>query len=146
MRTLRGLRRHGAGQRESAAVLLGHVSGGVWNATRVLYHRDLGDRHASAFAVVLGEKAKIRLYEELGRTGLRVVALIHTHPADWVDLSSIDEANQISSRVGVWSLVVPYYARPRGWSLDKIGVHVRTTDGWVRLTPDETRARVLLEG
>jgi len=126
-------------------VLLGRVTGTVWSAVDVRSHRELDGQHGAALSVALSEVGKIRLYEELARTGLRVVALLHTHPDGWVDLSWIDQANQISSRIGVWSLVVPYYGHPRGWSLDSIGVHVREEHGWSRLSAEEAHARIVVE-
>ncbi len=81
------------------------------------------------------------LYERLRDQNLRLVALIHTHPEEWVGLSAVDEENQISSRIGFWSLVVPHYGR-EPWHLDEIGVHERLEIGWRQLTPQEVRKRV----
>ncbi len=136
----------GGGRGESAGLLLGRIAQPVWAATAALLHDDLGEDHGTAFSVRLSEAGKIRLYQHLERTGLRVVALVHTHPDSWVDLSPIDEDNQISSRVGVWSLVLPYYGHPSGWNHGDIGVHVRAEKGWKRLSAAEAASRVLLDG
>jgi proteasome lid subunit RPN8/RPN11 len=69
------------------------------------------------------------------------VALIHTHPEDWVDLSEIDQANQVSSRIGFWSVVIPWYGQ-EPWILTIWGVHVRRESGWSRLTAVEIEDRV----
>src|SRR2546422_8448594 len=59
-------------------------------------------------------------------------------PQDWVDLSQIDRENQMCSRVGFWSLVIPNYGRPP-WLLTEMGIHTRTEKGWYRLTKAETQ-------
>jgi hypothetical protein len=101
-------------------------------AQSVHFHHDLCDDHARPLSIELSEEAKFRLYQELGAGGQRLVALIHTHPQDWVGLSEVDQANQLSSRLGFWSLVVPWYAR-EPWTLEAIGVHVRIAVGWHRI-------------
>jgi len=72
-----------------------------------------------------------------------MVAAIHTHPEDWVDLSWIDERNQLCSRLGFWSMVVPWYGH-EPWRLHEMGIHIRTTQGWARLTPEQTTKNVLI--
>jgi len=65
-----------------------------------------------------------------------VLALLHTHPQSWVGLSEIDQQNQLSSRVGFWSIVLPYYGHC-AWNARDIGYHVRAERGWIRLHPDD---------
>jgi proteasome lid subunit RPN8/RPN11 len=91
----------------------------------------------------LTEAAKFQLYEELNRLHLRLIAGIHTHPEDWVDLSWIDRQNQLCSRKGFWSIVVPWYGK-ESWLIDNMGVHIRTSNGWGRLTTDQTRTHVCI--
>ncbi len=143
--TMLELESRSAGWRESAAVWAGSVREGVWQADLVRFHHHLCDDSASALSIELTEEAKLALYEELAALGLRLVALIHTHPKDWVGLSQIDEANQICSRLGFWSLVAPWYGRTP-WGTAFIGVHVRCDDGWYQLKPWEVSERVNIEG
>jgi len=91
----------------------------------------------------LTEEAKFRLYEELNREQLRLIAAIHTHPEDWVDLSWIDQTNQLCSKRGFWSIVVPWYGR-QPWLLETMGVHIRTSEGWARLSAEQVKAHVKL--
>jgi len=91
----------------------------------------------------LTEEAKFRLYEELNREQLRLIAAIHTHPEDWVDLSWIDQKNQLCSKRGFWSIVVPWYGR-EPWVLETMGVHIRTSEGWARLSAEQVKAHVKL--
>jgi hypothetical protein len=145
-RTMEGLRARSDGWRESAAVWAGRVRGGAdWVAERVYFHHELCDDRSGPLFLELSETAKFRLYENLARDGLRVVALIHTHPDDWVGLSRTDRGNQISSRTGFWSIVVPWYAR-EPWGVTGMGVHVRVEGGWHRLSEDSVARRFIVEG
>jgi len=83
--------------------------------------------------MTLTEDAKFELYEELNRLGLTLIAAVHTHPEDWVGLSWVDRKNQLSSKDGFWSLVLPWYGRTPIERLD-IGVHIRRRGAWWRLT------------
>ncbi len=91
--------------------------------------------------MILTEAAKFRLYEELNRLQLRLIAGIHTHPADWVDLSWVDQGNQLCSKKGFWSIVIPWYGQ-RPWLIENMGVHIRTADGWGRLAVGQIKEHV----
>jgi proteasome lid subunit RPN8/RPN11 len=109
--------------------------------TREIFHHEIADDRATALSLELPEKAKFALYQHLTLTKESILALLHTHPFDWVDLSPIDQANQISSRVGFWSIVLPHYARTP-WSTRTAGFHILDHNGWVRLTEAEVVAAI----
>lgn len=141
-KTMGALEKRSDGLRESAGVWAGQVIGELrWQPKRLYLHHKLYADRAGPLSLELTEAAKLQLYEQLARQHLRLVALIHTHPQAWVDLSEIDRANQLSSRVGFWSIVVPWYSS-RPWRVDAIGFHVRTETGWHRLTASEVKWRV----
>jgi proteasome lid subunit RPN8/RPN11 len=142
--TLAGLRDRSAGWRESAAIWAGDVQDERWSAREVMFHHELCDDHGGPLSLELSEAAKFNLYRELAERGLRLVSLVHTHPHQWVDLSPVDQANQLSSRVGFWSVVIPDYA-VEPWDIPRMGFHVRTHRGWRRLTPSAMRCRVVIE-
>jgi proteasome lid subunit RPN8/RPN11 len=108
----------------------------------VFFH-DLCDDNGGALSIELSETAKFSLYKELARSGLKLVGMVHTHPSDWVDLSRIDRASHLSSRIGFWSLVLPYYAE-RPWSIDGTGVHIRVDLGWYRFGKGESAKRIVV--
>lgn len=139
--TLTELQARSAGWRESAAIFCGRVIGSQWLAETVKFHHHLCDDHGRPRSMELSEEAKFRLYEELGRAHLRLIAGIHTHPEDWVDLSWIDQRNQLCSRRGFWSIVVPCYGK-EPWTIASMGVHIRTSDGWGRLSADQVDAHL----
>lgn len=136
--TVVGLRERSAGWRESACVWIGTASGVV---QRVTFHHEIADDHATALSLELPEKAKFWLYQQLAREKLRILALLHTHPESWVDLSWIDQQNQISSRVGFLSIVLPFYGK-HDWNYDEIGFHVKCDRGWRRIHGQEAAEAV----
>lgn len=142
-RTLRQLAERSAGWRESAAMWVGSLDGEDALASEVLFHHELCEDNAGPLSLELSEQAKFDLYRELAPSGRKIVSLIHTHPRDWVGLSAVDEDNQICSRIGFWSLVVPRYGR-EPWDLARIGVHARTNDGWYEFRGSEISQRVVL--
>jgi len=142
--TMGTLRERGAGWRESAAVWGGVIAGDLWQAQIVYFHHELGDDRGGPLSLELSESAKFRLYDTLKQKHLRLVALIHTHPCDWVDLSDVDRENQLSSRLGFWSIVVPWYAQ-RSWNSQEMGIHERTEEGWHRLSTGEVERRFKVE-
>jgi len=112
---------------------------------RVDFHHELCDDKATALSIELSEEAKFRLYGDLRKEGLKLAALVHTHPSDWVGLSEVDRENQLCSRLGFWSLVVPRYARePRVF--EELGIHVQTEGGWYQLRSEEATLMVSAQG
>jgi hypothetical protein len=138
------LRVRSAGWRESAAVIGGIVIGSQWVASRTLFHHDLDEDRAGPVSIELSEKGKLALYGRLATFGLRVVALAHTHPDSWVGLSLADQSNQISSRRGVWSIVLPHYACDGSRAIASWGIHVRGDHGWTQLSRAEVNQRVVI--
>jgi proteasome lid subunit RPN8/RPN11 len=139
--TVAGLRERSAGWRESACVWIGTAAGVV---ERVTFHHEIADDRATALSLELPESAKFALYQQLAREKRRILALLHTHPDSWVDLSWIDQQNQISSRIGFLSLVLPHYGA-RNWNYEEIGFHVKCDRGWRRICGAEAVAAVQIE-
>ncbi|HEY6329643.1 MAG TPA: hypothetical protein VI756_09900 [Blastocatellia bacterium] len=145
--TLQEIRKRSGGRRESGAVW-GGLPGPLQDeqtASRLYMFHDLCDDAARRGYVELSEQAKFLLYRALASEGLRVVAAIHTHPTRWVGLSATDRRNQITSRVGSWSIVVPRYGR-RPWKLTDMGVHLRTDDGWRQIPSVDIQNHFLVVG
>jgi proteasome lid subunit RPN8/RPN11 len=136
--TVTGLRERSAGWRESACVWIGTAAGVV---QRVTFHHQIANDRATALSLELPETAKFELYRQLAREKLRILALLHTHPESWVGLSWIDQQNQISSRVGFLSIVLPFYGK-HDWNYDDIGFHVKCDQGWRRIHAREASEAV----
>lgn len=140
-RTGAGLRARSAGWRESACIWSGTRDGHV---TDVVFHHELGDDRATALSLELPEVAKFALYKRLAARGEILLALLHTHPEDWVGLSPIDARNQLCSRIGFWSIVLPFYGATK-WQNAAVGFHIRCDRGWQQLDADALRERFRIE-
>ena len=135
--TLSLLRDRSNGRRESGAIVLGRRNSTSQRvASKVMGYHELCDDRATEVFVELSEAGKLKLYSQLEREHLQLVAMVHTHPESWVGLSPIDQANQLSSRVGFWSIVLPHFGR-EPWDLDFIGFHIRQNRGWHQLSQEE---------
>jgi hypothetical protein len=130
--TLSNLAERSSGWRESAGIWAGAINGDDATVTALYLHHELCDDRGRALSLELTEEAKFTLYRRLAASGLKLIALIHTHPEDWVELSWIDKQNQISSRIGFYSLVVPWYGR-QPVQPSSLGIHVREDSGWRRI-------------
>lgn len=131
--TLDVLRLRSAGCRESGAIFLGDIGPmGDRTARRAISYHELDDDRASEDFVELSELGKYRLYRLIEQNNLRIIAMSHTHPSRWVGLSPVDQANQISSRVGFWSIVLPNFGR-EPWEIQRMGFHIREERGWRQL-------------
>jgi hypothetical protein len=141
--TLVHLAERSAGWRESAAIWTGQLEGDDAFASDVLFHHELCDDQAGPLFLELTERAKFDLYRRLAACKKKLVGMIHTHPEDWVELSRVDKGNQLCSRIGFWSLVVPWYGSPP-WDLDAMGVHVRVDSGWYQYVGIDIFAHVVI--
>jgi hypothetical protein len=141
--TLSKLAERSEGLRESAGIWVGTMSGDDATVTNVYLHHELCDDRGSALSLELSEDAKFALYRTLAASGLKLIALIHTHPEEWVGLSWIDEQNQICSRIGLYSLVVPWYGR-KPWELASLGVHLRGDSGWQQIPASQISRHLII--
>lgn len=142
-KTLDGLRQRSADWRESGAIWAGELDGVNSTAREVLFFHDLCDDQGRALSLELSEAAKFSLYKGLAARNLKLVGMIHTHPEDWVGLSYIDQANQLCSRIGFWSLVLPYYGTQM-WNINTTGVHIRISEGWHQFSRKEAAERIIV--
>lgn len=135
--TLSLLRDRSDGRRESGAIVLGTGNSTKQRvASSVVGYHELCDDRATEVFLEVSEAGKLRLYSQLEHNKLQLVAMIHTHPEGWVGLSQIDQANQLSSRIGFWSIVLPYFGK-QPCELDLIGFHIRQREGWHQLDHQE---------
>ncbi len=123
------LEQRAGGYRESGAFLLTPVASTASTISAVIYYDEL-DPDALNGGVSLQARAFSRLWSRCAREHLRVVADVHTHPADFVHQSGIDRANPMVARVGHVALIIPNLAAGLIRPAD-VGVHLyRGEDGW----------------
>jgi proteasome lid subunit RPN8/RPN11 len=142
-RTVAGLCERSAGWRESGAIWIGSLNGADSIVQDVIFFHDLCDDKGRSLSLELSEEAKFTLYSNLAKTGQKLIGMIHTHPEDWVDLSGIDKNNQLCSRIGFWSLVLPYYAK-QSWEIKTTGIHIRADRGWHQLSEEDAAKRIVI--
>jgi len=73
--------------------------------------------------------------------GLKPLAQAHSHPGEWVEHSTYDDAMVSSNRI--LSLVLPSYGRKTRIFLHGVGVHEWQNGYWHRLDPDLAKKRIV---
>ena len=121
LRLLMELRRRGRGTRESGAFLLGRSAS--QKATEFVCYDDLDPHVLDSGIIVFDGAGYGPLWERCERTGMRVLADVHTHPGEWTEQSPSDQTHPMISQVGHFALIVPHYARRRLQTLFGVGVH-----------------------
>lgn len=139
-----GLRERSANSREACAILAGAVQGQDLNLKHILWLDPPRFRPVGQFAHFnIDEDTKIEIYKAVAEMGLSIIGTAHTHPEGWVGLSVTDYNNQLSSRVGVWQLIVPQFAMGE-ITTERLGLHIRMRTGWLSLVRPEVSKQLLL--
>ena len=115
------LRHRGYGCRESGAFLLGLIDSGRRRIIKFLYYDDLDPHCLDKGFVDFDGRYFGKLWDVCRKTGLSVVADVHTHP-EIAKQSRIDRRNPMIGQAGHVAILVPNYAQqePR---LAKLGVY-----------------------
>lgn len=143
--TWRGLQQRGGGAREAACVWLGTIAGDVEHAREIVFLDDLPGTTAQRLNHRTSREAVNMVLGRARVSRQRIVADIHTHPADWVDLSVVDRAHPIEYRLGLLALVLPDFAEGP-CELSRAGVHEYLGDGrWGRFDGSAKANRVRLD-
>jgi len=117
------LSRSGRGVKESGAFLLGHADDQGRRVSSYLMYDVVAPESSRKHAYVAFTAEEMsRAWEHCYKTGLQVVADVHTHPMG-PGQSVSDKAQPIVSVPGHVALIVPYFAM-RGPQPVDIGVHV----------------------
>jgi hypothetical protein len=134
-----GLRARGMGKSEAACIWSGKRSPSGDIVHSVIFLDDLPGVHAGARYHRLSRLTIEALFKLLRDRHEMIVADIHTHPSDWVDLSPTDREHPIEFRRGLPAMIVPNFAKLAP-SLNGLGLHEYVGDGaWRRLGPEEIR-------
>jgi proteasome lid subunit RPN8/RPN11 len=141
-----GLRERGQGQRETASVWLGKKTGTIEHAHVAVFLDDLPGTVGRRLQHRTSRTAIDMLLARARELGMVIVADIHTHPADWVDLSDTDRLHPIEYRIGLLALVLPDFAASRP-DLQRVGVHEYVGDGeWTTFRAQEAARRMRIVG
>lgn len=103
------LRRRGKGRHESGAFLLGTNTGGKRHIERFVFYDDLDAHCLDTGIVVFDGVGYGPLWQLCTKTGLSVVADVHTHPGAPIQ-SGADQKHPMIALAGHIALIVPGFA------------------------------------
>jgi len=122
-RLLRDLRARGELRGESGAFVLGNREGSIDRARSYVPYDEL-DPHAIESGIIrFSSEGYSHLWNVCRVRGQRVVADVHTHPADRVEQSNSDQAHPMIPERGHLALIVPRFAQTTSWTLRAVGQH-----------------------
>lgn len=143
--TWEGLQLRSAGQVEAACVWLGTRTDTAQVAVEVVFLDDLPGTIGRRLQHRTSRQAVAMLLEIAREKQLSIVADLHTHPSDWIDLSEVDQEHPIEYRRGLIALVLPRFALGLP-DLARTGVHEYIGNGqWSTLSIEERNERIVLE-
>ncbi len=143
--TWSGLEKRSDSTRESACIWAGRREKEVWSVEKVIYLDDLPGVRGYALRHSVPPEASAELFKILRSHKLQIIADVHCHPEDWVDLSWVDQQHPIEYRVGLIAVVLPWYAASTP-SLMETGFHEYLGDlKWRRLETEEKEKRILIK-
>lgn len=138
------LREVGATGREGMVLWVGLADGKLFSVTNIWIPRQRGLKTNDGVSVVVDEDEMHRINVELFRSGLRLIAQVHTHPTDAFH-SETDDEYAIATTTGSLSLVIPYFAA-REFDLSDCAVYrLDKNCGWEELSPRRVKSLIVIE-
>jgi hypothetical protein len=132
------------GAREAACVWAGTRDGNVETAQEIIFLDDLPGTVGRRLQHRTSREAVAALLARARERGFVIVADIHTHPSDWVELSLVDQEHPIEYRVGLPAMVLPSFGTGAP-DLARTGVHVYAGNGrWETLCGEDAVRRVCI--
>ena len=123
---------------------VGKPEGKKFGVTKVLVPRQRGIKTKDGVCVVVESPEMHRINVELFKSGLRVIAQVHTHPTNAYH-SDTDDEYAIATTAGSLSLVIPDFAR-RPFNLMECAVYRLDKTGiWQDVPPPRARALISIE-
>lgn len=122
-RVILDLRRRGGGRRESGAFLLGSLRGPTAVARSYVCYDDLDPNAYQGGGIAFHAAGCAALWSYCRKSGLEILADIHTHPGGNTGQSETDRRNPMLPLVGHLALIVPNFAHTPWWSVDGVGVY-----------------------
>ena len=136
--TLRALQQFGTRRLEGLVLWLGDVEQDQARVTRAFVPEQHAISSETGYGYFVEGEALFELNRALARTGLRLIAQVHSHPMDAYH-SDADDRYAIVTAEGGLSLVVPFFgqapANPSRWAVYRL-----MNGEWQELSAGETRA------
>lgn len=136
-----------AGSRSCEGMVLwaGLAAGETFNVSKAIIPVQRGIRTADGVCVVVDGDEMHRINVELFRSGLRLMAQIHSHPTDAYH-SQTDDDYAIATTAGSLSLVVPDFARG-AFDLSACATYRLAPSGhWQEVAPRRVRELIQISG
>lgn len=130
------LRRVGLQGYEGFALWAGKQEGSLFTVTECIIPVQSGMRYEDGVCVRVDGDELFRINVHLYRSGLQLIAQLHSHPTDAYH-SETDDTFPIATTAGALSLVIPDFAA-RPFELSRCAVYrLIPSLGWVGLSPAE---------
>src|SRR5258706_3870277 len=141
--TQKFLRTVGQRGNEGLALWCGRPDGEHFEVTQLLIPQQRGVRTADGVCAIVDSDELHRINTELYKSGLRMIAQIHSHPTDAYH-SDTDDENAIANTIGCFSLVVPDFGAGN-FNLASTAVYRLAQDGeWQELDQRSVAAMIQL--
>jgi proteasome lid subunit RPN8/RPN11 len=118
---IRELRRRGYGERESGAFLL--AKQGSNEITKFICYDELDPTALDTGIIVFHGAGFVPLWDYCRKSGMSVVADVHTHSDKWTGQSEADRTHPMIGQKGHVSLIVPHYAQRNLLSHRGVGIY-----------------------
>ena len=133
------------GCRESGAFLLGKRSEGHDKVITYCCYDDVDPHALERGYVAVNAVGFAALWSLCRKTGLEVLADVHTHPGDSAAQSSTDSENPMIPQLGHVALIVPGFAKTSVWRMRDVGVYEYLGNySWRKWTGRDRSRRVQL--
>lgn len=133
--TWKALRRFGEGGHEGFVLWLGVVSGAVADVQVAYVPPQSSIRGEDGVGYFVTSETLFHLNRELHRTGLRLLAQVHSHPTDAYH-SSTDDAYAVVTAEGGFSIVVPDFGAGEAVP-EKCAIYRLRSSRWQALSHSE---------
>lgn len=141
--TQRFLQLVGRQGQEGLALWVGKAVEKEFHVTQLLIPRQRGIRTMDGVCAVVDSAEMYRINVELFKSGLRLIAQIHSHPTDAYH-SETDDENAIANTIGCFSLVVPNFGAGE-FNLASTAVYRLSEKGeWLELDPHSAASIIRL--
>lgn len=139
------LRKVGKHGREGMVLWVGKADGNHFDVTTMLVPRQRGLKTQDGVCVVVDGDEMHRINLELYKTGLQLIAQIHSHPHDAYH-SETDDEYALTTTEGTLSLVIPDFA-VRSFDLEECAVYRLSKAGnWELVSPRRAKSLLSIEG
>lgn len=143
-KTISELQRIGLDNKEGIVYWIGNLNGDVAKINEAIFAGDYPEFENHQYYAKVPLESSFKIAEKIHQSGKLLFVQVHSHPADAFH-SPIDNARPISHRVGLISLVVPYFGQ-NVVDLSPCKIYEYEGKGnWHKITSPEKEQRFIME-